>query len=68
MNLEFNTNQVLAFKEYLIRKNYSNHVIPMYTRGISAFLDEIKEASKDLHKAYPELKKSINKYTANTIL
>lgn len=65
MNLEFNTNQVLAFKEYLIRKNYSNHVIPMYIRGISAFLDEIKEASKNLHKAYPELKKSINKYTAN---
>ena len=65
MNSEFNSNQLSAFKEYLIEKNYSNYVVPMYIRGVSAFLDEIKETSENLHKAYPKLKESINKYTTN---
>lgn len=65
MSLEFNTAKVSAFRDYLIEKNYSDYVIPMYVRGVSAFLEEIRESPENVHAIHLKLKGAIDRYAAN---
>lgn len=68
MSLEFNTTKVSAFRDYLIEKNYSEYVIPRYTRGVAVFLEEIKESHPNVHLVHLKLKEAIDKYVSNNPL
>lgn len=65
MSLEFNATKVSEFRDYLIEKNYSEYVIPMYVRSVTIFLEEIKKSSKDIHMVHLKLKEAIDKYILN---
>lgn len=65
MSQIFNIKKVSAFKDYLIDKNYSKYVVPMYTRSIAVFLEEIKEFSENIHTTHIKLKEAIDKYVSN---
>lgn len=58
---EMKTTNVSNFKEYLIKNEYSKHVIPMYVRKVRIFL-ECNEVDSLSHADHLELKSIIGEY------
>lgn len=62
MKNEMKTTNVSEFRKYLIKNGYSKHVIPMYVRKVTAFLECKIACSVSQMDDYSELKRSINEY------
>ena len=64
MNYEIKDIRVSEFKEHLIKNGYSKHVIPMYIRKVTAFLEYKIVAYSVSPMDYSELKRIICEYVA----